>query len=63
MVQFTTHKRASDEKELLKLKSGLNNNYSPKWRSLVVPLPRPRSGEGYIPLATDTEVYNCFSIF
>ena len=23
MVQFTTHKRASDEKELLKLKSGL----------------------------------------
>ena len=56
-------KRASDEKELLKLKSGLNNNYSPKWRSLVVLLPRPRSGEVYPPLATDTEVYNCLSIY
>ena len=47
MVQFSKHKSASDEKELLKLKSELNNNYSPKWLWLVVLLPRPRSGEVY----------------
>ena len=32
MAQFSNRKRASGEKEVLKLKSGLNNNYLPKWR-------------------------------
>ena len=47
MAQFSNRKRASGEKEVLKLKSELNNNYLPKWRWLVVFLPSPRSGEVY----------------
>ena len=42
----------------------INNNYSPKWRWLVVDLYRGREAERYISLLpTDTEVNNCFSIY
>ena len=40
------------------------NNYSPKWRWLVVDIYRATKRRGkYPPLATDTEVNNCFSIY
>ena len=36
------------------------NNYSPKWRWLVVDIYRAAKRRGkYQPLATDTEVYSC----
>ena len=38
-------------------------NYSPKWRWLAVDIYRAAKRRGkYPPLATDTEVSNCFSI-
>ena len=41
----------------------INNNYSPKWRWLVVE-PRPRSvGVNFPPLATDTEVNNIVLVY
>ena len=39
-------------KQINKLK--IDNNYSPKWWSRLA---------NYSPLATDTEVNNCFSIY
>ena len=40
------------------------NNYSPKWRRLVLDIYRAAKQRGkYPPLATDTEVNNCFSIY
>ena len=40
------------------------NNYSPKWRWLAVDIYRVAKGRGkYQPLATDTEVNSCFSIY
>ena len=42
----------------------LNNNYSPKWRWLVVAIYRTAKQWGKYPrLATNTEVNNCFSIY
>ena len=42
----------------------IHNNYSPKWRRLVVTIYRAAKQRGkYPPLATDTEVNNCFSIY
>ena len=42
----------------------LYNDYSPKWRWLVVNIYRAAKLRGkYPPLATDTEVNNCFSIY
>ena len=43
----------------------INDNYSPKWRWLVVVLlPRPRSiGVNFPPLATDTEVNNIVLVY
>ena len=52
MAQFSNRKRASDEKEVLKLKSGLNNHYLPKWRWLVVflaELPRAKRARSGAP--------------
>ena len=40
----------------------LNNNYSPKWRWLVV-FTKAAKRRGKYSLATDTEVNNCFSIY
>ena len=40
------------------------NNYSPKWRWLAVDIYRAAKRRGkYPPLATDTEVNSCFSIY
>jgi len=40
------------------------NNYSPKWRWLVVDIYRAAKRWGKYPtLATDTEVNSCFSIY
>ena len=40
------------------------NNYSPKWRWLAVDIYRAAKRRGkYQPLATDTEVNSCFSIY
>ena len=40
------------------------NNYSPKWRWQVVDIYRAMKWRGkYPPLATDTEVNSCFSIY
>ena len=40
------------------------NNYSPKWRWLVVDIYRAAKRRGkYPPLTTDTEVNSCFSIY
>ena len=40
------------------------NNYSPKWRWLVVDIYRGAKWRGKYPtLATDTEVTSCFSIY
>ena len=40
------------------------NNYSPKWRWLVVDVYRAAKRRGKYPtLATDTEVNSCFSIY
>ena len=40
------------------------NNYSPKWRWLVVDIYRAVKRRGKYPtLATDTEVNSCFSIY
>ena len=40
------------------------NNYSPKWRWIVVDIYRAAKRRGkYPPLFTDTEVNNCFSIY
>ena len=40
------------------------NNYSPKWRWLVVDIYRAAKRRGKDPtLATDTEVNSCFSIY
>ena len=40
------------------------NNYSPKWRWLVVDIYRAAKRRGKYPtLATDTEVNSCFSIY
>ena len=42
----------------------INNNYSPKWRWLVLDMYRTAKQWGKYPgLATDTEVNNCFSIY
>ena len=42
----------------------LINNYSPKWRWLVVDIYRAAKRRGNYPtLATDTEVNSCFSIY
>ena len=42
----------------------LINNYSPKWRWLVVDIYRAAKRRGKYPtLATDTEVNSCFSIY
>ena len=42
----------------------INNNYSPKWRWVVVVIYRTAKQWGKYPrLATDTEVNNCFSIY
>ena len=44
--------------------SRLVNNYSPKWRWLVVDIYRAAKRRGKYPtLATDTEVNSCFSIY
>ena len=46
------------------LAHGLFNNYSPKWRWLVVDIYRAAKRRGKYPtLATDTEVNSCFSIY
>ena len=43
---------------------GIFNNYSPKWRWLVVDIYRAAKRRGkYLTLATDTEVNSCFSIY
>ena len=43
---------------------GIFNNYSPKWRWLVVDIYRAAKRRGkYSTLATDTEVNSCFSIY
>ena len=43
---------------------GIFNNYSPKWRWLVVYIYRAAKRRGKYPtLATDTEVNSCFSIY
>ena len=43
---------------------GIFNNYSPKWRWLAVDIYRAAKRRGkYQPLATDTEVNSCFSIY
>ena len=43
---------------------GIFNNYSPKWRWLVVDIYRAAKRRGKYPtLATDTEVNSCFSIY
>ena len=43
---------------------GIFNNYSPKWRWLVVDIYRAAERRGKYPtLATDTEVNSCFSIY
>ena len=43
---------------------GIINNYSPKWRWLVVDIYRAAKRRGkYSTLATDTEVNSCFSIY
>ena len=40
------------------------NNYSPKWRWVVVDIYRAAKRRGKYPtLATDTEVNSCFSIY
>ena len=40
------------------------NNYSPKWRLIVVDIYRAANRRGKYPLLfTDTEVNNCFSIY
>ena len=42
----------------------IDNNYSPKWRRLVLDIYRTAKQWGKYPrLATDTEVNNCFSIY
>ena len=42
----------------------LVNNYSPKWRWLAMDIYRAAQRRGkYPPLATDTEVNSCFSIY
>ena len=42
----------------------INNNYSPKWRWLVLDIYWTAKQWGKYPrLATDTEVNNCFSIY
>lgn len=47
-VTFTLQFMAIRAKNIQNGSQGmLYNNYSPKWRSLVVLLPRPRSGEVY----------------
>ena len=44
--------------------SSIFNNYSPKWRWLVVDIYRAAKRRGKYPtLATDTEVNSCFSIY
>ena len=44
--------------------SQIINNYSPKWRWLVVDIYRAAKRRGKYPtLATDTEVNSCFSIY
>ena len=44
--------------------TSLFNNYSPKWRWLVVDIYRAAKRRGKYPtLATDTEVNSCFSIY
>ena len=43
---------------------GIFNNYSPKWRWLVVDIYRAAKRRGKYPtLATDTEVNSCFSMY
>ena len=43
---------------------GIINNYSPKWRWLVVDIYRAAKRRGkYSTLATDTELNSCFSIY
>ena len=43
---------------------GMFNNYSPKWRWLAVNIYQAAKRRGkYQPLATDTEVNSCFSIY
>ena len=43
---------------------GIFNNYSPKWRWLVVDIYRAaKRRDKYPTLATDTEVNSCFSIY
>ena len=44
--------------------SRINNNYSPKWRWLVMDIYRTAKHWGKYPrLVNDTEVNNCFSIY
>ena len=51
-------------KLFLFIHSYIFNNYSPKWRWLVVDIYRAAKRRGKYPtLATDTEVNSCFSIY
>ena len=44
--------------------SKIVNNYSPKWRRLAVDVYRAAKRPGkYPPLATNTEVNSCFSLY
>ena len=46
------------------LRGFIVNNYSPKWRWIAVDIYRAAKRRGkYHPLATDTEVNSCFSIY
>ena len=48
----------------LEVRVAIVNNYSPKWRWLAVEIYRAAKRRGkYQPLATDTEVNSCFSIY
>ena len=49
---------------LIELEICIFNNYSPKWRWLVVDIYQAAKWRGKYPTpATDTEVNNCFSIY
>ena len=54
----------SHQNTLNYVKYEIINNYSPKWRWLVVDIYRAAKRRGKCPtLATDTEVNSCFSIY
>ena len=49
---------------MMLLKPAMINNYSPKWRWIVVDIYRAAKRRGkYLPLFTDTKVNNCFRCF